>query len=196
MKKITVRACAALSVLVGISACNPNPPMYQKKAEIKEHRGADNLQAQRWDFNLPNQEVWKIGYKVQNDTVNNFMWIPKGQNMGTWKQNITDKFIVDRAVQDKSPKDLMERAQQSSKAQCERVDWKTLSENSEQIIYEANTINCGKGGKESQHMVGRIERGQGGIYSLQYFAVQDILEGHLKQTMLNTIQDAKLVSNN
>ena len=182
MKKITLSVCAALSVLVGISACNPNPPMYQKQAEIKGHRGADNLQAQRWDFNLPNQEVWKIGYKVQNDTVNNFIWIPRGQNMGTWKQNITDKFIVDSAVQEKSPKDLMERAQQSSKAQCERVNWNTLSENSNQIIYEADTINCGKGGKESQHMVGRIERGQGGIYSLQYFAVQDILDGHLKQT--------------
>ena len=44
--------------------------------------------------------------------------------------------------------------------------------------------------------MGRIQAGQGGLYSLQYFAVQNILDGHMKQTMLDTIQDAKLVANN
>lgn len=196
MKKITISLCAALSALILTSGCTTQQPVYAKQTTVKGHREADNLQAQRWDFSLPNQEVWKVGYKVQNDTVNNFIWIPKGQNMGTWKQNITDKFIVDSAVKDKSPKDLMNEAQQSSKAQCDKVNWQTLSENDTQIIYEADTIACGKGGKETQHMVGRIERGQGGIYSLQYFAVQDILDGHLKQTMLDTVQNAKLVPNN
>jgi hypothetical protein len=145
---------------------------------------------------LPNQEVWKVGYKVQNDTVNNFIWIPTHENMGTWKQNITDKFITEAAVKGQNPKDLMEQAKQASKDQCEKVNWQTLSESDNQIVYEADTIGCGKGAKESQHMVGRIQRGQGGIYSLQYFAVQDILTSPLKQTMLDTVQNAKLVANN
>lgn len=197
MKKITLGLCAVLSALLLTSACSTGqPPAYPKQPTSKAHRGADAVQGQRWDFSLPNQEVWKVGYKVQNDTVNNFIWIPSKQNMGTWKQNITDKFITDAAITGQSPKDIMEQAQQSSKGQCDKVDWKTLSESDDQIIYEADTIACGKGGKESQHMVGRIQRGQGGIYSLQYFAVQDILDGHMKQTMLDTIQNAKLVANN
>lgn len=196
MKKITISICTILGTLLLTSGCSSNSPAYPKQSATKATRGAESMQAQRWNFTLPNQEVWKIGYKVQNDTVNNFIWIPSNQNMGTWKQNITDKFITGAAAKGQNPKDLMEQAKQSSKAQCEKVDWQTLSESDEQITYEANTIACGKGGKESQHMVGRIQRGQGGIYSLQYFAVQDVLTSPLKQTMLDTVQNAKLVANN
>ncbi len=196
MKKITLGLCAVLGTLLLTSACTTSQPVYPKQTAAKGQRGADAVQGQRWDFNLPNQEIWKVGYKVQNDTVNNFIWIPSKQNMGTWKQNITDKFITDAAVTGQSPKDIMEQARVSSKGQCDKVDWQTLSESDDQIVYEADTIACGKGGKENQHMVGRIQRGQGGIYSLQYFAVQAILDGHMKQTMLDTVQNAKLVANN
>ncbi len=197
MKKITISICTILGAVLLTSGCSSNhQAVYPKQAASKDHRGADAAQAQRWDFTLPNQEVWKVGYKVQNDTVNNFIWIPTHQNMGTWKENITDKFIIEAAVKGQSPKDLMEQAKKSSKDQCEKINWQTLSESGDQIVYEADTIGCGKEGKESQHIIGRIQRGQGGIYSLQYFAVQDILTRPLKQTMLDTVQNAKLVANN
>lgn len=196
MKKITISLCAVLGALILTSGCSTdNQAPYQKQMAEKGKGKADRLQGQRWAFDFPNTEVWKVGYKVQNDTVNNFIWIPSKQNMGTWKQNITDKFIVDSAVSGQSPKSLMDRAQESSKAQCEKVDWKTLNESDDQITYEADTTACGKGGKETQHMVGRIQRGEGGIYSLQYFAVQSILDSRMKQTMLDTVQNAKLVAN-
>ncbi len=196
MKKTTISICTILGALLLTSACSSNEPTYKTPSTSKSTHQADVLQAQRWNFTLPNQEVWKVGYKVQNDTVNNFIWIPNNQNMGTWKQNITDKFITEAAAKGQSPKNLMDQAQESSKGQCEKINWQTLSESDDQIVYVADTMACGKGGKESQHMVGRIERGQGGVYSLQYFAVQDILTSPLKQTMLDTVQNAKLVANN
>lgn len=194
MKKFTVSICTILGALLLTSGCSSNQPTSTKPA-VKTHSGAEAVQAQRWNFTLPSQEVWRVGYKVQNDTVNNFIWIPNAQNMGTWKQNITDKFITDAAVKGQSPKGMMEQARQSSQGQCEKVDWQILSESSNQIVYVADTMGCGKS-KESQHVVGRIQRGQGGIYSLQYFAVQDILTNPLKQTMLDTVQNAQLVVNN
>ncbi len=196
MKKIAISICTILGAVLFTSGCSSNQTVYPPQSASKDHRGADTAQAQRWDFTLPNQEVWKVGYKVQNDTVNNFIWIPTHQNMGTWKQNITDKFIIEAAVKGQSPKDLMGQAKQAAKAQCEKINWQTIRESNEQIVYEADTIACGKGGKESQHMVGRIQRGQGGVYSLQYFVVQDILTSPLQQTMLDTVQNAKLVANN
>ncbi|MCD6045567.1 MAG: hypothetical protein K0R48_730 [Gammaproteobacteria bacterium] len=196
MKKITIGLCTVLSALLLINGCDSKQSPDQKQAATQGHRQADKMQAQRWDFKLPNVEVWKVGYKVQNNTVNNFIWIPSSQNMGTWKQNITDKFITDAAVKGQSPKGLMEQARLSSQGACEKVNWQILSESNDQIVYEADTIACGEGGKESQHMVGRIQRGHGGIYSLQYFAVQEILDGQMKQTMLDTVQNAKLVENN
>lgn len=196
MKKITISTCIILGAMLLTSGCSSNQLAYPKQMATKDPRGEDAVQTQRWDFTLPNQEVWKVGYKVQNDTVNNFIWIPTHENMGTWKQNITDKFIAEAAVKGQNPKDLMEQAKQSSKDQCKKINWQTLSKSSDQIVYEADTIACGKDGKENQHMVGRIQRGQGGIYSLQYFAVQDILTNPLKQTMLDTVQNAKLVANN
>jgi hypothetical protein len=196
MKKITISICTILGTVLLISGCSPNQAVYPKQTATESRRGADSMQIQRWDFNLPNQEAWKVGYKVQNDTVNNFIWIPSSQNMGTWKQNITDKFIIAEAVKNKSPKDLMNEAQQSSKNQCEKINWQILSESDTQVVYEADTIACGKDSKESQHVMGRIQRGQGGIYSLQYFAVQDILDDQMKQTMRDTVQNAKLVANN
>ncbi len=193
MKQFTMGVAVVLTTVALLSGCSSREDAYPTQAQnSKAAAKADSMQAERWDFNLPNQEVWKVGYKVQNGTVNNFIWIPTHQNMGTWKQNITDKFIADSAVAGKTPEDLMNQAKQASEARCQHVDWQTLNQSNTQIVYEADTV-CGK---ETQHLVGRIQAGQGGLYSLQYFAVQNILDGHMKQTMLDTIQDAKLVANN
>ncbi len=198
MNKTIWNLCTVAAAALFLAACS-SQSAYQSQANNTVNKTAmakTNLaQAERWDFDLPNQEVWKVGYKVQNANMNNFIWIPSGQDMGTWKQNITDKFIVANTVSGDTPKDIMEKARQSSQAQCQHVEWKTLSESDTQIVYEADTLVCGKHGKENQHLVGRIEQGDGGVYSLQYFSVQDILNGHLKQTMLDTVQDAKLVAN-
>ena len=93
---------------------------------------------------------------------------------------------------------MLAQAQQSAKTSCQQVNWQTLDKLDSHVIYSVDSTGCGKKSKLgfNQHVIGRVENGVGGIYSLQSFVDDKTYLNGVREKMIEVVTDAKLTISN